>query len=75
MSVVFKLWRVFNLSKIAAADYVVYQEEVGDDVMKMSSNEIQSRTKLMDNEVKVTLCACACLLLSESTESSATLCD
>jgi len=29
------------------------KEEVGDDVMKMSSNEIQSRTKLMDNEVKI----------------------
>ena len=32
-----------------------FQESLGEEILKMSTNEIISRTKLLDNEIKVCL--------------------
>jgi len=48
---------------------VLCQEELGEDILKMSTDEIISRTKLLDNEIKVIevdfLCLCYETVLSQ----------
>jgi len=42
-----------NVSCIISCHIFLLQESLGDEVMKMGNDEIISRTRLLDNEIKV----------------------